>query len=195
MNIARMGTVLLASVSISVLAWAQTDAPKEGAAPAQAPAQAPAPASDQKSAPIDPAQLVIGQNLKVGLPVADAFKLLGVPQEFFVVRGPLPDGDSVAVKYPAYGLTLHFMSGKGAVEGIEMNAKFAGSLDKEVKIGAPLSELVEKYGVPESLSGDIVRYPKTGSYFILGDGKVAEAKMFAPETKLVANRLVQASRR
>lgn len=144
--------------------------------------------------------LVIGENLKVGMSLVDAFKLLGLPKSIQVKRGTDSQFDSVAIEYAEYALTIHALTGGKSVEGIELAAKFAGRFKSGIKIGDNFEALIEKYGIPESLTSSIVSYPALASYpgqnlfFVLDGKKIIAAKNFKKNSKLLGNRLVSSAK-
>ncbi|MEC7641425.1 MAG: hypothetical protein VYC17_04635 [Nitrospinota bacterium] len=133
--------------------------------------------------------LVIGKNLKVNMPLIDAFKLLGLPKSIHVQRGTESIFDSVIIEYPKYGLRIHALSAGTTVEGIEMNRKFTGRFDTDIKIGDDFKLIIEKYGVPKSFDLGVANYPDMRLFFILDNDKVISAKVFAKDTKLLSSRL------
>ena len=70
--------------------------------------------------------LVIGKNLKVGMSVNEAVKLLGIPGKIDVKRGTEPTNDSVAIRYNNHGVIIHAMSGGGSIDHIELLPSFKG---------------------------------------------------------------------
>ena len=94
----------------ATMAKADTAKPATPAKPAKKgakKAQAPAKAKKKK-----PEGLVIGKNLKVGMPLANAIKLLGIPGSISVKRGTESKLDSVAIAYGNHGIVLHSLNGK-----------------------------------------------------------------------------------
>ncbi|MFQ5717564.1 MAG: hypothetical protein ACE5GQ_10760 [Nitrospinales bacterium] len=139
------------------------------------------------------AGLVIGENLKVGMTLADAFKLLGFAQAIQAKRGTDPKFDSIAIEYPAHGVVIQSLSGSGSVEGIEATKSFRGRFASGIKIGDNFKTIIGKYGVPDSLTSNVVRYPNLGLFFILDKGKLVSAKAFAKNSKLLGKRLVSSA--
>lgn len=138
--------------------------------------------------------LVIGENLKVGMSLVDAFKLLGLPESIQVKRGTDSRFDSVAIEYKEYALTIHALTDGKSIEGIELAAKFAGRFKSGIKIGDNFETLVEKYGIPESLTSSIVSYPRQNLFFMLDGKKIVAAKNFKKNSKLLGNRLVSSAK-
>lgn len=141
------------------------------------------------SAFADSAVLVIGQNLKVGMPLKDAIALLGIPSSVKVNRGTEAALDSIAVERLDYGVVIHALSKGTTVEAIEILPTFKGHFSSGVKIGDKFSALVEKYGMPQSVGMEIARYPELGLYFLLKDEILLSAKTFVKGSKLLESRL------
>lgn len=133
--------------------------------------------------------LVIGENLKVGMPLKDALVLLGHPESLRIYRGTETAADSVAVEYPNHGVIVRALNMGTTVEGIDILPGFKGRFASGVKIGDKFSVLIEKYGTPQSLSMDIARYPNLGLYFLLKDQLLVSGKSFAKGSKLLDSRL------
>ena len=64
--------------------------------------KAPAKAKKQK-----PEGLVIGKNLKVGMPMEEAIKLLGIPRSIKIKGGTESKLDSISIEYVNHGIVLH----------------------------------------------------------------------------------------
>lgn len=134
--------------------------------------------------------LVIGKNLKVGMSIHDVIALLGIPQKIQVIRGTEPLTDSVAIKYREHGVVIHSMHDKTLVEQIEILPAFKGTFAEGIKIGAKFPEMIDKYGMPDTLSSDVARYPDRGLYFVLQNEKVVSAKVFKKNSKILALRMI-----
>lgn len=135
------------------------------------------------------AELVIGENLKVGMSLVDAFTLLGLPESINVKRGTASEFDSIAVEYPKHGIVIHALTAGTAVEGIEVGRKFTGRFKTGIKVGDDFRLMIEKYGVPDSLESGVANYPDRQLFFILNKEKIVSAKIFTKDTKLLGNRL------
>jgi len=138
------------------------------------------PALAQEGAP-----LVIGKDLKVGMPLQDVIAKLGIPQNIIVNRGTEPQNDSIAIEYPSHGVVVHAMSRKGALEEIEVLPTFKGTFAEGLKLGAKFTDLIGKYGMPNSLSSQVARYPDTGMYFVLEKEILVSAKVFAKGSSIL----------
>lgn len=134
-------------------------------------------------------ELVVGENLKVGMPLTDAFKRLGLPKSVQVRRGTDSESDGIAVEYPKLGVVIHALSAGTTVEGIEVNRKFVGRFAAGVRVGDDFKTMIEKYGVPESFESGVARYPERHLIFVLNREKIVSAKVFAKDTHLLAARL------
>ena len=138
-------------------------------------------------APLAPSQIVIGENLSPGMPLNSTMALLGIPDKVKVVRGTSEDRDSIEITYAKFGLVVRAMSGGAKIEGIEVGPTFAGTFKSEsgIKLGVKYEMLIGEYGLPASLTSQIVRYPKRGLYFQLNNERLLSAKTYANGTKLI----------
>ena len=140
-------------------------------------------------------KLVIGAkgNLKTGMQLKDAFKVLGYPDAFIVKRGPSATFDHIEMPYSSFGIIIRAMSNGKVVEAIDIMPTFKGkgSFDTGLSLGDPFTDLVAKYGTPESLSSQIARYPSKGMYFLMSDSKLLSAKLFAKGTKLLEHKMAR----
>ncbi|MFQ5671839.1 MAG: hypothetical protein ACE5G9_02000 [Nitrospinales bacterium] len=134
-------------------------------------------------------ELVVGENLKVGMPLTDAFKLLGLPKRIQVRRGTDRLSDGIAIAYVDHGVVIHAVNKGSVVEGIEVSLRFAGRFAAGIKIGDSFKTMIEKYGVPESFKSGVARYPKRHLIFVLNQEKIVSAKVFAKDTPLLAGRI------
>ena len=134
--------------------------------------------------------LVIGKNLKVGMPLNEVIALLGIPNTLNVQRGTEPLTDSVAIRYEKHGVVVHALNKKTTVEEIEVLPSFKGTFEAGVKIGAKFNDLIEKYGMPETLNAQVARYPQQGLYFLLEREVLVSAKVFTRDSKILDHKLI-----
>lgn len=134
-------------------------------------------------------ELVVGENLKLGMPLADALSLLGVPESVQAKRGTEAQFDGIVIDYPKHGVAIHALTNGKSVEGVEVKTSFKGKLVSGIKIGDDFKALVQGYGVPHSVGNNWVRYPERGLYFILDKEKIVAIKTFTKDSKLLDNRL------
>ncbi len=146
--------------------------------------QVPAQAEKKK-----PEGLIIGKNLKVGMPLVDAIKLLGIPASFEIKRGTESKLDSISIDYKNHGIVLHSLNGKKQVEALEILPQFTGSFAEGVKLGEKFTVLIDKYGVPQSMSASLAKYPEKGMYFSLRDNMLVAAHIFAKDSKILSHQL------
>lgn len=130
-------------------------------------------------------------NLKPGMPLKAALNSLGYPDSFIVKRGPSATTDHIEMGYASLGIILRAMSKGKIVEAIEVQPTFKGTFDKQIKLGSPFTAIIAKYGTPESLSSQIVRYPNRGMYFLMSNSKLLSAKMFVKDSKLLEHKMVK----
>ncbi len=146
--------------------------------------QAPVQAAEKK-----PEGLIIGKNLKVGMPLEGAIKLLGIPSSMNIKRGTESKLDSIAIDYQNHGIILHVLNGKRQVEALEILPQFQGSFVEGVKMGENFTALIDKYGVPQSMNASLAKYPKKGMYFSLKENIVIAAYIFVKNSKLLSHQL------
>ncbi len=168
---------------------AKAEIAKEPAVKSDVPAeknakQAPAKAENKK-----PEGLVIGKNLKVGMSLDEAIKLLGVPRSIKVKRGTESNLDSISIEYASHGIVIHFLNGKSRIEALEIQPQFVGRFADGVKMGAKVATMIDKYGVPQSMNESLARYPAKGIYFSLKENVLIAAHVFAKNSKLLSHQL------
>jgi len=146
--------------------------------------KAPAKAKKKK-----PEGLVIGKNLKVGMPLKEAIKLLGLPGSMKIQRGTESKLDSISIEYANHGIVIHSLNGKRQIEALEILPTFKGSFAKGVKMGAKVAAMIDKYGVPQSMNDSLAKYPKRGMYFSLKENVLISAHVFAKNSKLLSHQL------
>lgn len=134
-----------------------------------------------------PSQIVIGDNLSPGMPLNGTITLLGIPDKVKVIRGTSKDRDSIEITYTKFGLVVRAMSNGTKIEGIEVGPTFKGSFksDSGIKLGVKYEMLIGEYGLPTSLTSQMMRYPKRGLYFQLNNDRLLSAKTYANGTKLM----------
>lgn len=131
--------------------------------------------------------------IHTGMQLKQALKTLGYPDSFIVKRGPSATTDHIEMGYAAFGIIIRAMSKGKIIEAIEVQPTFKGkgSFDTGLKLGSPFTEIVAKYGTPETLSSQIVRYPAQGIYFLMSDSKLLSAKLFVKDSKLLEHKMVR----
>jgi hypothetical protein len=145
-----------------------------------------APAKNTKK---KPEGLVIGKNLKVGMPLSEAIKLLGIPGTIKIKRGTESKLDSISIEYANHGIVLHSLNGKRKIEVLEILPQFKGSFAEGIKIGEKFTVLIEKYGVPQSMNASLAKYPEKGMYFSLKENVLVAAHVFAKNSKILSHQL------
>ncbi len=147
-----------------------------------------------KKAPVkvekkEPEGLVIGKNLKIGMSLEEAIKLLGTPRAIKVKRGTESTLDSLSIDYASHGIVIHFLNGKGKIEALEVRPQFQGRFTEGVKMGAKVSTMIDKYGVPQSMTESLAKYPGKGMYFALKENILIAAHIFDKNSKLLSHQL------
>jgi len=122
--------------------------------------------------------IVIGKNLKVGMSLQKAIKILGTPKSLKIKRGIEPKLDSMSIEYLDHGITIHVLNGKKRIETMEVSQQFKGEFAKGIKIGEKVSTLIDKLGVPQSIDPSIARYPEKGIHFTLKKSSLVGAHVF-----------------
>ena len=149
------------------------------------------PAIAEEKAPLVEGPLVVGKNLKVGMSVDNVIALLGIPTKFMVNRGTEPLTDTVVIEYPNHGVVIYAMNKKATVDQIELLPSFKGSFVEGVKIGATFNDLIQKYGVPNSMNAQIARYPDQGMFFQLEKEVLVSAKIFSKNSQILDRQLFE----
>ena len=122
--------------------------------------------------------IVIGKNLKVGMRLQKAIKILGIPKSIKVKRGIESKLDSMSIEYLDHGITIHVLNGKKRIETMEVSQQFKGEFTKGIKIGEKVKVLIDKFGIPQSIDPSIARYPGKGIHFTLEKNSLAGAHVF-----------------
>ena len=134
---------------------------------------------------------VVGGNLKVGMSLNEAFKILGTPKSVNVVRGSNPSVDSISMEYLDQGVILHVLTNKPKIEALELLQNFKGEFLEGINIGSQIEDLIKAFGIPKSMESFIARYPQKGIYFSLDNKAVVSAQVFSRNSKILHSRLYQ----
>ncbi len=136
---------------------------------------------------LDPSKLVIGENVSAGMPLKQAIELLGIPDHMTVVRGTFRDRDSIKITYTRLGLVIRALSNGTQVEGIEIGPTFKGTFKSEsgIKLGVKYEMLIGEYGLPTTLTAQMMRYPDRNLYFQLNNERLLSAKTYITGSKLM----------
>lgn len=185
----RSGNYFLLVLIITFLAnpvFAQ-DAPK----PAPAPEQKEKQECEPRPGETAPADIVIGKNLNVDMPLQEVIDLLGIPEFIKINRGTDPGLDNIEITYPKHDLIIRALTEGKVVEAIEIGPNFKGAFSEgDIHLGAKFEEVVENYGVPASLTAQVARYPDRGIYFLFSDRILLSAKTYSKNTRLLDARLM-----
>ncbi len=136
------------------------------------------------------ANLVVGQNLKTGMPLSEAIGVLGVPQSVVVHRGPDSALDSIEINFKNHGVKIRALNGSQTVEAIELSPAFKGSFANGLKLGDKFQKIIQLYGVPATVTSQVARYPSQGLYFLLNKDTLLAGKSFSKGTKLVHHKMM-----
>ncbi len=183
MNILRLAVLVIFCLMQPVAVMADTK-PTDKQTPAMKTETKKAPAKAKK-----PAGLVIGKNIKVGMSLEEAVKLLGIPRSIKVVRGTESRLDSTAIAYANHGIVLHTLNDKKRIAALEILPQFKGSFAAGVKMGEKVTVMIEKYGVPQSMNAEMAKYPEKGIYFSLKKNTLVAAHIFAKNSKILSHQL------
>ena len=134
---------------------------------------------------------VVGGNLKVGMSLNQAFKILGTPKSVNVVRGSNPSVDSISMEYLDQGVILHVLTNKPKIEALELLQNFKGEFLEGIIIGSKIEDLIKAFGIPKSMESFIARYPQKGIYFSLDNKAVVSVQVFSRNSKILNSRLYQ----
>jgi hypothetical protein len=132
---------------------------------------------------------VVGENLKVGMALNQAFEILGAPKFINVKRGSNPNFDSISIKYILKGIILHAFTNNPQLEALEVLPNFKGEFIKGINIGSKIEDLIKAFGVPNSMDSFIARYPQKGIYFSLDNEIIVSAQVFKKNSKFFNSRL------
>ena len=99
--------------------------------------------------------------------------------------------DITSIEYAAHGVMIHNLSGKANVEAIELFPTFKGLFANGIKMGDKVPTLIEKYGVPQSISYSLARYPDKGLYFSLKENVLVSTWIFAKNSKILSHQLLK----
>ena len=134
---------------------------------------------------------VVGGNLKVGMSLNQAFKILGTPKSVNVVRGSNPSVDSISMEYLDQGVILHVLTNKPKIEALELLQNFKGEFLEGIIIGSKIEDMIKAFGIPKSMESFIARYPQKGIYFSLDNKAVVSVQVFSRNSKILHSRLYQ----
>ena len=132
---------------------------------------------------------VVGENLKVGMTLSQAFEILGTPKFINVIRGGNPSFDSISIKYLSKGIILHAFTNNTRIEALEVLPNFKGEFIEGINIGSKIEDLIKAFGVPNSMESFIARYPQKGIYFSLDNEIIVSAQVFKKNSKFFNSRL------
>ncbi|MBT5471107.1 MAG: hypothetical protein HOK41_10940 [Nitrospina sp.] len=140
-----------------------------------------------------PQGIVVGKNLKVGMNLDQAITLLGVPKKIKVKRGTEPSLDSLSIEFAKHGVVIHTLNEKKKIEVIELLPTFKGQFANGIKVGDKVPTLIKKYGVPQSMSASLARYPDKGLYFSLKENVLVSVWIFVKNSKILSHQLFKTS--
>jgi hypothetical protein len=123
----------------------------------------------------EPSELIIGETLRLGMPIAEAMTLLGMPQG---MRTEGKDAKEIRwMEYPDLGVSIGAKPGGKNIEFIEVQKAFKGRFRSGVKIGDSQTAVIANYGMPASMTPENASYPTEGIIFRLDDGKLVGAQV------------------
>jgi hypothetical protein len=132
---------------------------------------------------------VVGENLKIGMALSEAFEILGTPKFINVIRGSNPSFDSISIEYLSKGIILHALTNNPRLEALEVLPNFTGEFIEGINIGSKIEDLIKAFGIPKSMESFIARYPQKGIYFSLDNEIIISAQLFKKNSKLLNSRL------
>ena len=84
---------------------------------------------------------------------------------------------------------IHTLNRKQKVEAIELLPTFKGQFANGIKMGDKVPKLIKKYGVPQSMSASLARYPDKGLYFSLKGNVLVSTWIFMKNSKILSHQL------
>jgi Mg-chelatase subunit ChlD len=136
--------------------------------------------SGEYAQPVSSDQIIIGTNIRLGMSLPEAARLLGFPDGSRAADGAA--GDKVWMTYPRLGLSIGATRGGMTLEAIVVRENFAGQFANGLRIGDPWSEVVARYGMPVSHSPERLAYPTKGIAFHLRDHRIVAADLLLVES-------------
>jgi tetratricopeptide (TPR) repeat protein/Mg-chelatase subunit ChlD len=119
--------------------------------------------------------IVIGENLRLGMPLKEAMDLLGAPQDLAIEPGTTAAEARIRLDYPQHGLVLVATAADKTLHSIEVRSVFRGQFAAGIKIGDSASALLQAYGMPAVMTPQEARYPDQGLVFKFDDAKLVSA--------------------
>jgi hypothetical protein len=132
--------------------------------------------------PETPKSIIIGDSLRAGMPLQDAFILLGPPGSTTVEQGRAPADNRIRMEYPAHGLVIATTQGL-IVDAIEIQPAFTGQFASGVRIDDPVTALITAYGMPASMTPERAIYPDQGFVFTFDNAKLIGATVSLPGSR------------
>ncbi len=136
--------------------------------------------------------LVLGENIKIGMSLNEVFELLGPPDTLLTNRGTAKDSDSIALKYSGVGLLLHVISGTNKIEVVEALKNFKGKFSSGLTLGSEYKKLFEIHGLPKSLNSNVASYLDLGMQFVIVNDRIFSATFFDKNSKHLLVRQITA---
>ena len=122
-------------------------------------------------------KLIIGETLRLKMPIGEAMTLLGMPQG---MRTEGKDAKEIRwMEYPDLGVSIGAKPGGRNIEFIEVQRAFKGHLRSGIKMGDSQTAVITNYGMPASMTPESSTYPAEGIIFRFADGKLMGARVFA----------------
>ena len=128
---------------------------------------------------VSPSEIIIDENLKLGMTVKDAFNLLGSPE-----RLEISDRGTILIPYSGYGLLIEVESNGTIIEGLHLQASFSGSFQSGLYMGADFQEILNVYRQPDGMTKDTIEYRDIARIFRTHDGKLVGADIYLSKGSL-----------
>lgn len=129
--------------------------------------------------PADNTQIIIDENLKIGMPLKDAMDLLGSPEKIQVT-----EIGTIVLSYDALGLSIEAVNDGTIVEGIHLLPSFRGKFTSGLEIGVDSEKILSVYNQPDIIKENTIEYHDMARVFHIHRGKLAGADLYSEKSTL-----------
>ena len=123
--------------------------------------------------------IILGENLKPGMALKDAFELLGPPETMITGKT-----GTVVIPYDELGLSIEIMNNGNVVEAIHIQSSFQGQFAQGIKIGADFQKVLSAYNQPDIMTKEIIEYFDQKRIFKINEGRLSGADIYAANSTL-----------
>ncbi len=128
------------------------------------------PVKNNSTSANQPRQMIIGKDLRLGMPLPEAMGLLGIPEKVRTLDATT-DGKGW-LDYTNLGLAIASRQGGKTVEAIKVDSGFKGQFENGLKMGDLFTSVIVHYGMPTSMTPQAATYLDKGLTFRFQDQKV-----------------------